>query len=456
MMRCPSCENTELRSEDTPQGVEIDRCPKCDGVWLDRSEIFHFSRDPKKFMGVLKLAMQFQVATEKASPQTGKPMLEIKLSPDMRLDFCADTRGIWFDSGEFPEFCKRQLGIDPLDTDAGASPLILGLEPLEGVATRQAPLELSLVPIDDGPTPDQLEADHALNLDPLDGGLGDDGAALTPTSRANVTPSHFDAGRNTGAPAEPGGMVCPKCGVSQAHAGECSACGIVIAKFLQRQIAEQAQESGLEHAMSEVIAYSIHQQKEWAEILVGWERSNKYNVSLLKERGSLLCEANEYSNSWVNTLSRQLLGSIRPFTMMIKDDKARPIARFTRPLKFYFHRLEVRDPGGTAIGSIERRFALLANKYTIKNPGGRTLLQLRARPILPWTFKIDKSGRQVGEIKKQWSGFLTESYSDADSFGVQFDKSLSSREKLLLLGAVFLIDFVHFENNVRSVFGGGP
>jgi Zn-finger nucleic acid-binding protein len=36
-MNCPTC-NVELRITDR-QGVEIDYCPKCRGVWLDRGEL---------------------------------------------------------------------------------------------------------------------------------------------------------------------------------------------------------------------------------------------------------------------------------------------------------------------------------------------------------------------------------------------------------------------------------
>ncbi|MEP7341826.1 MAG: zf-TFIIB domain-containing protein [Acidobacteriota bacterium] len=36
-MSCPKC-NVELRITDR-QGVEIDYCPQCRGVWLDRGEL---------------------------------------------------------------------------------------------------------------------------------------------------------------------------------------------------------------------------------------------------------------------------------------------------------------------------------------------------------------------------------------------------------------------------------
>ena len=37
-MKCPVCKETNLVMSDR-QGVEIDYCPQCRGVWLDRGEL---------------------------------------------------------------------------------------------------------------------------------------------------------------------------------------------------------------------------------------------------------------------------------------------------------------------------------------------------------------------------------------------------------------------------------
>ena len=37
-MKCPTCNNINLKMADR-QGVEIDYCPQCRGVWLDRGEL---------------------------------------------------------------------------------------------------------------------------------------------------------------------------------------------------------------------------------------------------------------------------------------------------------------------------------------------------------------------------------------------------------------------------------
>ena len=37
-MKCPVCTTVELKMTDR-QGIEIDYCPECRGVWLDRGEL---------------------------------------------------------------------------------------------------------------------------------------------------------------------------------------------------------------------------------------------------------------------------------------------------------------------------------------------------------------------------------------------------------------------------------
>jgi hypothetical protein len=37
-MKCPTCPDTSLVMTDR-QGIEIDYCPSCRGIWLDRGEL---------------------------------------------------------------------------------------------------------------------------------------------------------------------------------------------------------------------------------------------------------------------------------------------------------------------------------------------------------------------------------------------------------------------------------
>ena len=64
------------------------------------------------------------------------------------------------------------------------------------------------------------------------------------------------------------------------------------------------------------------------------------------------------------------------------------------------------------------------------------------------TFEIlNPATGSAGYIKKVASGFAKEIFTDADSFILSFPPDATLEHKMLLLGAVFLLDFMFFENN---------
>ncbi len=185
----------------------------------------------------------------------------------------------------------------------------------------------------------------------------------------------------------------------------------------------------------------ISQQKEWGEILSGFETRNRYVVSDLQ--GGRLYLAGEQRGS---TLLRLFLKALRPFTILVVSEDGRQMLRVERPFRFFFHRAEVFDEQGQSLGSIERRFTLLRRVYSVFDASGREAFRLFGPILHPWTFQIKSEAGELGKITKKWSGLMKEGFTDADNFGVEFPVDWDVRLKALFLGAVFLIDFVHFEN----------
>lgn len=60
----------------------------------------------------------------------------------------------------------------------------------------------------------------------------------------------------------------------------------------------------------------------------------------------------------------------------------------------------------------------------------------------PWTYKVIdcKTGQKIGHIKKKWSGFFRELFTDADTFECKVDPNLSPDLKAAVIGATFLIN----------------
>ena len=38
-MKCPVCKDVDLKEVMTRNGVLVDWCPKCEGIWLDKGEL---------------------------------------------------------------------------------------------------------------------------------------------------------------------------------------------------------------------------------------------------------------------------------------------------------------------------------------------------------------------------------------------------------------------------------
>lgn len=245
---------------------------------------------------------------------------------------------------------------------------------------------------------------------------------------------------------------CPKCGFTSDTAfPECPRCGVIIGKVRERerQTNDIAQDidvgaKNFSSLLAEASALIIHQHKEWGEIVFGFETRNKYTV--MDSMNHLLFEAEEEGGSFTTVLKRIFLTRWRPFTMDLFTSEGEGVFCLKRPFRFYFHEIEIRTSNGIPLGTVRRRFSLVRRIYSVLDRNGNEIFRLFGPILHPWTFLIRKENEEeIGKITKKWSGLLKETFTDADNFGVTFPRDLPLEKKALLLGAVFLIDFVHFE-----------
>jgi uncharacterized protein YxjI len=185
----------------------------------------------------------------------------------------------------------------------------------------------------------------------------------------------------------------------------------------------------------------IRQKKEWGEILTGFEQRNKYLVS--DPAAGDLYAALEAGGS---TLARIFLRNARPFRIDIVGLDRKPVLQLRRPFRWYFHQLEVRDAQQRKLGTLRRRFSVVRRIYSVLDANGTEAYRLYGPLLHPWTFEIRQGEKVVGRIVKKWTGLAKEALTDADTFGLTFPAGCTVQSKAVLLGAVLLIDFVHFEN----------
>jgi hypothetical protein len=187
----------------------------------------------------------------------------------------------------------------------------------------------------------------------------------------------------------------------------------------------------------------IRQKKEWREAFTGIEHRNQYAV--LDPAGGDLYLAVEEGGS---TLARLFLRNMRPFTMRLRRPDGTAVLRFEQPFRWWFRELRVFDETHQrTLGTIRRQWSWLRRIYSVRDAGGLEVYRLLGPLRHPWTFEIRQGERVAGRIVKKWSGLTREALTEADNFGITFPAGCAPGTKAVLLGAVFLIDFVHFEGD---------
>ncbi len=193
--------------------------------------------------------------------------------------------------------------------------------------------------------------------------------------------------------------------------------------------------------LDSISVFGISQVKEWGEILTGFEQKNKYEI--FDQSGNRIFFAVEVGGS---AMGRLFLKAMRSFEIHILDSSGNILLKVKRPFKWLFHECYVFDSNDKKLGTVKWEFALIRKKYVAIDNFGYEMCRLDAPALKPWTFSIAKGGLEIGTLRKKWGGFVKEAITDADSFGIQFKEAVGPNLKAVLLGAVFLIDFVHFEN----------
>ncbi len=103
-MDCPICEQPLI--EKIVEGVEVDYCRYCKGVWLDEGEL-------EKLSG-----LRYERGRQLVCKQCQGPM-STKVVQGVEIDHCGNCGTVWLDKGEL----DKLSGISP--EEKGHSPLYM-------------------------------------------------------------------------------------------------------------------------------------------------------------------------------------------------------------------------------------------------------------------------------------------------------------------------------------------
>lgn len=105
-MQCPKCNQNSLE-EIKINGVKIDRCKSCGGLWFDRDELGVVRDQRDENLSWLDFDLwedekKLSVSGKSIDcPHDGKPLFKIKYGETgVLVDVCLDCHGVWLDKDE--------------------------------------------------------------------------------------------------------------------------------------------------------------------------------------------------------------------------------------------------------------------------------------------------------------------------------------------------------------------
>ena len=111
-MKCPKC-HTDMKKIEF-EGVEVDRCFNCYGLWFD----FQEQKQLKDKKGAIELdsgdvatGQRTNLIRQVYCPRDGAlmtPMVDLK-QPHISYEACPHCYGVFFDAGEFKDYSQKTL-----------------------------------------------------------------------------------------------------------------------------------------------------------------------------------------------------------------------------------------------------------------------------------------------------------------------------------------------------------
>ena len=114
-MRCPKCEGT--LKPLVIDGVEVDRCGSCAGIWFDKRELVEVL--PREGARELETGQDTDDLNQKRAqcPKDGARLMRVNSARNntVTLDTCRVCQGVWLDAGEFKALREGRAGTPFMD-----------------------------------------------------------------------------------------------------------------------------------------------------------------------------------------------------------------------------------------------------------------------------------------------------------------------------------------------------
>ena len=185
----------------------------------------------------------------------------------------------------------------------------------------------------------------------------------------------------------------------------------------------------------------VHQKRKIFEL------RNQY--TLTNEDGSEAGRVEQATQNPLAFLVRLVssLDAALPVTLDVTDASGGQVLRLAKG--WFTTRVKATSPSGEEIGTITRRLRIGKPVYVMTR-GGDDLGTVKAEDWRSRSFAIqDGQEREIGRVTKQWRGLLTEAFTDADSYAVEFGPDATTDQRALALSAALAVDLIQKQKDTN-------
>ena len=129
-----------------------------------------------------------------------------------------------------------------------------------------------------------------------------------------------------------------------------------------------------------------------------------------------------------------------PMTLEVRDRSGGIALTLHKP--WFRMACSVTRGDGMELGTIRKRIRLGKARFTLLDPGGRDIGEVRAHNWRAKDFSVlDASGQELARVNKKWAG-LRELFTDADNYVIQLNPAAPDPMRGLAVASVLAIDTV--------------
>lgn len=170
-----------------------------------------------------------------------------------------------------------------------------------------------------------------------------------------------------------------------------------------------------------------------------FEMRNQYRI--FDESGTQIGAVEQSKQSVMAFVTRfgSDLDALLPVSLEVTDSAGQPVLVMGKP--WFRMTFSVSRPDGTRLGSIAKRIKLGKARFTITDPSGAEMGEIRAQNWRAKDFSVtDHAGNEVARATKQWRGLATEMFTDADTYVVNLLPRASEPLRSIALAGSLAID----------------